>query len=136
MPSTNDDALNVAKTTHTHLLGVTVTATRHDDPHAFRDSIISIGYGRLTKPVGPKSVPADPFARRLPTPLPIKDGRTLRTVADARAHILKLPAYRSERSCWQHVMKLMLDGASPEAIDRAVELALLYDGQIDFKRMK
>jgi hypothetical protein len=78
----------------------------------------------------------DPFARRLPTPLPIKEGPTLRTISDARQYILELPPHLAERSYWQHATKLMLDGASPEAIGKAVQLALFYEANLDLKRMK
>jgi hypothetical protein len=37
------------------------------------------------------------LAKKLSRPLPIKDGRVLRTIADARAYMLALPDHREQR---------------------------------------
>jgi hypothetical protein len=52
------------------------------------------------------------LAKKLSRPLPIKDGRVLRTIADARAYMLALPDHREQRQTWQHAAKLIVEEAN------------------------
>jgi hypothetical protein len=76
----------------------------------------------------------DSFAPRLPLPLPVRGGRTLTTVADARAFVLALPPERAENPRWERAAELMLKGASTDAIWQALRLALFHDGSLDLSR--
>jgi hypothetical protein len=78
--------------------------------------------------------PRDPFARRLPSQIAVKNGPALVTVADARAYVLSLPPHRAEGAQWQRAVALMIDGADTEAIWGALKLALLYDATLDVRR--
>ena len=51
--------------------------------------------------------------KKLGSPLQVRDGPTLRTLADARAWILKLPAEEQQWSAWQAAARKMLDSAMP-----------------------
>ena len=41
------------------------------------------------------------WSARLPRPIVLRDGKTLRTLADARAFVLALPEGDQERQSWQ-----------------------------------
>jgi hypothetical protein len=63
--------------------------------------------------------------RRLPRPLPTKDGGILYTVADVRSYTLRLPG---QRAC-----HLLLGQADVAALGPQVELALFCDAQLDIE---
>ena len=44
-------------------------------------------------------------------PLTLRDGRTLRTLADPRDFVLALPAGDQERAAWQRAAALLIDAA-------------------------
>jgi hypothetical protein len=71
--------------------------------------------------------------RRLPRPLPTKDGGILYTVADVRSYTLRLPESRSNRRYWQRACHLLLDQADVAALGPQVELALFCDAQLDIE---
>jgi hypothetical protein len=73
--------------------------------------------------------------RRLPRPLPTKDGGILYTVKDVRTYVLRLPESRSERRYWQRVCQLLWDQADVVALSPQVELALFCDAQLDMEAM-
>jgi hypothetical protein len=75
------------------------------------------------------------LSRKLNRPLPTKDGGTLRTVLDARAYMLRLSKDRERSARWQTAAQLLLEKADVGAISRQLELALLYDGKLDFTPM-
>jgi hypothetical protein len=52
-----------------------------------------------------------PWSRKLPTPIVLKDGRTLATLADARALVLSLPACRQRSEDWFYAMGLIREAA-------------------------
>jgi hypothetical protein len=74
--------------------------------------------------------------RRLPRPLPTKDGGILCTVKDVRTYVLALPYSRSKRRYWQHASQLLLDQADVKALSPHVELALFCDAQLDLEAME
>jgi hypothetical protein len=51
------------------------------------------------------------WSRKLPSPIALKDGRTLATLADARALVLSLPASRQRNEDWLYAMGLMREAA-------------------------
>ena len=53
-----------------------------------------------------------PWTRKLATPIELKDGRTLVTLADARALMQSLPANRQRREHWLYAGGLMKEAAS------------------------
>jgi hypothetical protein len=65
-------------------------------------------------------------------PLPLKDGRVLRTLADAAQYVVALPEHR-RRAHWDRAAQLLLNGADASEISRQLELGLFYDRQLDFR---
>ena len=65
-------------------------------------------------------------------PLPLKDGRILRTLADAAQYVVALPEHR-RRAHWDRAALLLLNGADASEISRQLELGLFYDRQLDFR---
>jgi hypothetical protein len=65
-------------------------------------------------------------------PLPLKDGRVLRTIADAAQYVVALPEHR-RRAHWDRTALLLLNGADAYEISRQLELGLVYDRQLDFR---
>jgi hypothetical protein len=51
------------------------------------------------------------WSRKLPSPIALKDGRTLATLADARALVLSLPASRQRNEDWFYAMGLVREAA-------------------------
>jgi hypothetical protein len=73
------------------------------------------------------------WRRKLSAPLQVLRGPTLRTLADARAWILELPADVQEYTAWQAAARKMLDAADGGDIDAAtkqIELALFTGGRL------
>jgi hypothetical protein len=79
----------------------------------------------------PSMLSAAFLSQKFAKPLPIKDGSTLRTIAEARAYMLDLPAWRTERRYWQHAAKLILESTDVAMIAAQLELALFLDYQLD-----
>jgi hypothetical protein len=52
-----------------------------------------------------------PWSRPLPKTIVIKDGRELKTLADARRFILSLPKHRQAIPSWQYVSELLTASA-------------------------
>src|SRR5215831_12521694 len=75
------------------------------------------------------------LSRKLTRPLPTKDGGTLRTVLDARAYMLRLSKDRERSARCQRAAQLLLAKSDVGAISRQLELALLYDGELDVRAM-
>ena len=51
------------------------------------------------------------WTRKLPEPIPLKDGRTLSTLADARALMLALPEATRRKELWIYTAGLMYEAA-------------------------
>jgi hypothetical protein len=74
------------------------------------------------------------WRRKLSAPLQVRNGPTLRTLADARAWILELSADVQEWSACQAAARKMLEAADGGDIDAAalqLELALFTSGKLD-----
>ena len=69
--------------------------------------------------------------RKLARPLRTTDGRTLRTVLDARAYMVSLLKKRELRGQWQRACELLLTEADVDELTKALELALFYDSKLD-----
>jgi hypothetical protein len=69
----------------------------------------------------------------------LKDGSTLRTLADARAFILREPQQIQERQTWQQAAQLLMEGAEDgrgiEVATKQVELALFLEGRLALRRL-
>jgi hypothetical protein len=73
------------------------------------------------------------WRRKLSAPLQVCEGPRLRTLADARAWILKLPPDVQEYTAWQAAARKMLEAADGGDIDAAslqLELALFTAGML------
>jgi hypothetical protein len=73
------------------------------------------------------------WRRKLSAPLQVRNGPALRTLADARAWILKLPADVQGWSAWQAAAGKLIDAADGGDIDAAtlqLELALFTTGKL------
>ena len=78
------------------------------------------------------------WSRKLTRPLYTTDGTTLKTLSDARAYVVALPANYSSRNHWQHAAKLMLEAADKGSIATAseqIERALFLDMRLDVRRV-
>jgi hypothetical protein len=71
------------------------------------------------------------LSRKLTRPLPTKDGRTLRTVLDARTYMLGLSKDREHSARWQRAAELLLAEADVGALTKQVELALFFEAKLD-----
>lgn len=71
-----------------------------------------------------------------PNPLPSKDGGVPRTIDDARAFMLALSREREWRDHWKAAYRLLVQGASAEALTEQVHLALSVDGEFDSEAFK
>ena len=72
------------------------------------------------------------WSRNLATPIELKDGRILRTLADVRALMQRLPARHFKNSHWEHAGGLLdaATGGARAALNEAlweVERALRMD---------
>jgi hypothetical protein len=56
-----------------------------------------------------------PWNSRLRHPIPLADGRTLRTLADARDMVLSLPARDQRRDKWQTLAAVLLSAAQADS---------------------
>jgi hypothetical protein len=52
-----------------------------------------------------------PWTRKLPTPIVLKDGRSIATLEEARAFMLGLPERSQARPYWQYAAELLIDAA-------------------------
>jgi DNA-binding SARP family transcriptional activator len=63
-----------------------------------------------------------PWTSRLKSPIKLKGGRSVETLADARTVILELPEYQQRRPYWEYTAQLLMaaaQGGKREAIDEA-----------------
>ena len=58
---------------------------------------------------------------RLSKPLTLRDGRTLRTLRDARDFVLRLPERDLERNAWQSAAGLLIAAANGGNIEAATK---------------
>ncbi len=75
------------------------------------------------------------LAKKLTQPLPTKGGGVLRTIADARAYMVAMPAAHGGCARWLRAAELILEQADVASVSRQVHLALFYDAQLDIGAM-
>jgi hypothetical protein len=71
------------------------------------------------------------LSRELTSPLPTKDGGTLRTIGEACEYMAAIGKERELRPHWQRVRELMLQEADVAAVSWRVRLAVLKDAKLD-----
>ena len=71
------------------------------------------------------------LSRKLTSPLPTKDGGTLRTIGEACEYMAAIGKEREQRLHWQRVRELMLQEADEAAVTWRVQLAVLKDAKVD-----
>jgi hypothetical protein len=62
-----------------------------------------------------------PWSRVLTTPIELKDGSTIATLAEAREMMLSIPLHVRRADVWQYVAELLDDAASDKAAVTEVE---------------
>lgn len=72
-------------------------------------------------------MPRSDSSRHLPRTLVIPRVMTLRTIADVRKLLRHVPADRRELPTWQHVAKLIDEGADPLDVSVALRLVLMLE---------
>jgi len=71
---------------------------------------------------------------KLPRAIRDRQGKILKTGADARRYVLAKLEARPSYQTWKHAAELLIiTGATPEAITRQIEFALLMDVALDCK---
>jgi hypothetical protein len=73
----------------------------------------------------------DYLSRNLTSPIPTKDGGTLRTIGEACKYMAAIDKEREQRRHWQQVRELMLQEADVAAVSRQFRLAVLKDAKVD-----
>jgi len=71
------------------------------------------------------------LSTKLTSPLPTKDGGTLRTIGEACEYMAAIGKERELRPHWQQVRELMLQEADVAAVSWRVQLAVLKDAKLD-----
>src|SRR6266567_2983116 len=71
------------------------------------------------------------LSRKLTSPLPTKDGGTLRTIGEACEYMAAIGKERELRPHWQRVRELMLQEADVAVVSWRVRLAVLKDAKVD-----
>lgn len=79
------------------------------------------------------SLPRAYLDRKLPEPLPTKDGGTLRTIRDASAYMVALSEDRALRRPWQRACELLLARADVADVHHQVKLALFMDARLELR---
>ena len=71
------------------------------------------------------------LSRKLTSPLPTKDGGTLRTIGGACEYLAAIGKERELRPHWQRVRELLFQEADVAALSSRVQLAVLKDAKLD-----
>jgi hypothetical protein len=71
------------------------------------------------------------LSRKLTSPIPTKDGGTLRTIGEACEYMAAIGKERELRRHWQQVRELMLQEADVAALSSRLRLAVLKDAKLD-----
>jgi hypothetical protein len=71
------------------------------------------------------------LSQKLSSPIPTKDGGTLRTIKDACDYMAAISKEREQLPHWQRVRKLILEESDMEALSWQIRLAVLMDAKID-----
>jgi hypothetical protein len=60
------------------------------------------------------------WRRKLPWPIVIRAGKTLRLLSDCRSYVVDLDQFEAARSPWQHAAELMLTAAKGGDLEEVV----------------
>ena len=71
------------------------------------------------------------LSSKLTSPLPTKDGGTLRTIGEACEYMAAIGKEREQRLHWQRVREVMLQEADEAAVTWRVQLAVLKVAKLD-----
>jgi hypothetical protein len=71
------------------------------------------------------------LSRKLTSPIPTKDGGTLRTIGEACEYMAAIGKERELRPHWQRVRELMLEEADVAAVSHRARIAVLKDAKVD-----
>ena len=71
------------------------------------------------------------LSRKLTSPIPTKDGGTLRTIGEACEYMAAIGKERELRLHWQRVRELMLEEADVAAVSHRARIAVLKDAKVD-----
>jgi hypothetical protein len=66
-----------------------------------------------------------PWSRPLSTPIELKDGRTIATLAEVREIMLSIPLHVRRSDVWRYVAELLDDAANDKAAVTEVEEMLV-----------
>ena len=75
------------------------------------------------------------LSKKLTSPIPTKDGGTLRTILEACEYVAAIGKERELRPHWQQVRELMLREADVAAVSWQVRLAVLKDAKLDVSKV-
>jgi hypothetical protein len=73
------------------------------------------------------------WRQKLPRPIVIRGGKTLRLLSDCRSYVLGLDEYESARAPWQHAAKLMIaaaEGGSLEEVVAQFERIVIHENKL------
>ena len=75
------------------------------------------------------------LSKKLTSPIPTKDGGTLRTILEACEYVAAIGKERELRPHWQQVRELMLQEPDVAAVSWQVRLAVLKDAKLDMSAL-
>jgi hypothetical protein len=75
------------------------------------------------------------LSKKLTSPIPTKDGGTLRTILEACEYMAAIGKERELRPHWQQVRELMLQEADVVAVSWQVRLAVLKHAKLDVSKV-
>ena len=75
------------------------------------------------------------LSKKLTSPIPTKDGGTLRTILEACEYMAAIGKERELRPHWQQVRELMLQEADVAAVSWKLRLAILKDAKLDVSKV-
>ena len=75
------------------------------------------------------------LSKKLTSPIPTKDGGTLRTILEACEYMAAIGKERELRPHWQQVRELMLQEPDVTAVSWQVRLAVLKDAKLDVSKV-
>jgi len=75
------------------------------------------------------------LSEKLTSPIPTKDGGTLRTILEACEYMAAIGNERELRPHWQQVRELMLQEPDVAAVSWKLRLAILKDAKLDVSKV-
>ena len=75
------------------------------------------------------------LSKKLTSPIPTKDGGTVRTILEACEYMAAIGKERALRPHWQQVRELLLQEPDVAAVSWQVRLAVLKDAKLDVSKV-